>query len=165
MTRARCVLGDATLQARFDAMREAVISAERNNQGLLAEIDSMRDKVRSAHPVRGALFDIKHSPGGMVDIEFAVQFLVLSQGYRHPELLANAGNIALLQRAQACGLLPAPVGDEAAQAYRSLRQIQHRARLNEETTQIEAASVAHERAAGLALWEVVFAAASAPQAA
>ncbi|MFZ1606231.1 MAG: bifunctional [glutamate--ammonia ligase]-adenylyl-L-tyrosine phosphorylase/[glutamate--ammonia-ligase] adenylyltransferase [Rhodoferax sp.] len=165
MTRARCVLGDAALQTRFDAMREAVISAERNNQGLLAEIDSMRDKVRSAHPVRGALFDIKHSPGGMVDIEFAVQFLVLSQGYRHPELLANAGNIALLQRAQACGLLPAPVGDEAAQAYRSLRQIQHRARLNEETTQIEAASVAHERAAGLALWEVVFAAASAPQAA
>jgi glutamate-ammonia-ligase adenylyltransferase len=55
-----------------------------------------------------------------------VQFLVLSQGCKHPELLANAGNIALLQRAQACGLLPAPVGEDAAQAYRVLRQIQHR---------------------------------------
>jgi glutamine synthetase adenylyltransferase len=51
-------------------------------------------------------FDVKHSPGGMVDVEFAVQFLVLSQGCKHPELLANAGNIALLQRAQAAACFP-----------------------------------------------------------
>jgi glutamate-ammonia-ligase adenylyltransferase len=92
----------------------------------------------------------------MVDIEFAVQFLVLSQGSRHPELLANAGNIALLQRAQACGLLPAPVGENAAQAYRTLRQIQHRARLNEEPTQVERDAIEPERTAGLALWNSVF---------
>jgi glutamate-ammonia-ligase adenylyltransferase len=92
----------------------------------------------------------------MVDVEFAVQFLVLSQGSRHPELLANAGNIALLQRAQACGLLPAPVGENAAHAYRTLRQIQHRARLNEEPTQVDQAVVETERSAGLALWDAVF---------
>jgi glutamate-ammonia-ligase adenylyltransferase len=92
----------------------------------------------------------------MVDIEFAVQFLVLSQGCRHPELLANAGNIALLQRAQACRLLDAPVGENAAQAYRTLRQMQHRARLNEEPTQVDQADIAAERAAGLALWAGVF---------
>ena len=111
----------------------------------------MRAKVRASHPVRGTQFDVKHSPGGMVDIEFAVQFLVLSQGCKHPELLANAGNIALLLRAQACGLLPGHVGEDAAQAYRTLRQIQHRARLNEEPTQVDVAQVEQERAAGLAL--------------
>jgi glutamate-ammonia-ligase adenylyltransferase len=163
MTRARCVLGDAVLHARFDRVRAAVIGAERDSAGLREEIGSMRDKVRAAHPVRGGNFDVKHSPGGMVDVEFAVQFLVLAQGCRHPELLANAGNIALLQRAQACGLLPAPVGENAAQAYRTLRQIQHRARLNEEPTQVDQAVVEAERAAGLALWEVVFKSAIAPE--
>jgi len=96
-------------------------------------------------------------------VEFAVQFLVLSQGCRHPELRANAGNIALLQRAQACGLLPAPIGEDAAQAYRSLRQIQHRARLNEEATQVDRDAVPTKRAAGLALWAAVFDTVPIPQ--
>jgi glutamate-ammonia-ligase adenylyltransferase len=156
MTRARCVLGDAALHSRFDAVRAAVIGAVRDGEGLRQEIDAMRAKVSSAHPVRGVQFDVKHSPGGMVDIEFAVQFLVLSQGHLHPELLANVGNIALLQRAQDGGLLSAPVGENASRAYRALRQIQHTARLNEEPTQVEAGSVDTERTAGLALWAAVF---------
>ena len=156
MTRARCVLGDTSLRAGFDAVRAAVIGAERNSLGLREEIGSMRAKVRASHPVRGAKFDVKHSPGGMVDVEFAVQFLVLSQGCKHPELLANVGNIALLQRAEACALLAPGVGNNAAQAYRTLRQIQHRARLNEEPTQVEADQVPSEQAAGLELWTAVF---------
>lgn len=160
MTRARCVLGDPAMQTRFDAVRNAVISTPREVASLRTEIVDMRNKVRGAHPVKeealALQFDVKHSPGGMVDVEFAVQFLVLSQGAHHPELLANAGNIALLHRAQACGLLPAPVGDNAAQAYRNLRQIQHRARLNEEPTQLDLVQVQHERDAGLALWSLVF---------
>jgi glutamate-ammonia-ligase adenylyltransferase len=156
MTRARFVLGDAPLQSRFDAVREAVIGTVRDSAGLREEIDAMRSKVRASHAVRGEQFDVKHSPGGMVDIEFAVQFLVLSQGCKHPELLANVGNIALLMRAQHCGLLPAPVGENAAQAYRSLRQIQHRARLNEEPTQVNESAVQTESTAGLALWNTVF---------
>ena len=162
MTRARCVLGDVGLLARFDTVRAAVIGAERDSLGLREEIGSMRTKVRASHPVRGAQFDVKHSPGGMVDVEFAVQFLVLSQGCKHPELLANVGNIALLLRAEACGLLPEGVGENAAQAYRSLRQIQHRARLNEEPTQVDLSKVQRERAAGLALWSAVFEAAALP---
>jgi glutamate-ammonia-ligase adenylyltransferase len=156
MTRARCVLGDTALRARFDAVREAVIGAERDGESLRQEIGSMRAKVRAAHPIRGDAFDVKHSLGGMVDVEFAVQYLVLSQGCRHPELLANVGNIALLLRAQDCGLVPMPVGENAAAAYRTLRQLQHRARLNEEPTQVEQDVVQSERAAGLALWAAVF---------
>ena len=156
MTRARCVLGDASMQQRFDAVREAVIGTVREEAGLRKEIMEMRAKVSSARPVKGGRFDVKHSPGGMVDIEFVVQFLVLAHSAQHPELRANAGNIALLQRAQACGLLPGQTGDNAALAYRTLRQIQHRARLNEEPTQVDMEQAKFEREAGLALWAAVF---------
>ena len=157
MTRARCVLGSADLHGRFDAIREAVICSARDHAALRAEIAAMRDKVRAAHPVPVERFDVKHSPGGMVDVEFAVQFLVLAHGQTHPGLRANVGNIALLQVAQDCGLLPAPLGHAAAQAYRRLRSIQHKARLNEEPTQVSLALAEQERQAGLAVWREVFA--------
>lgn len=156
MTRARFVLGSEALRQRFDAVRQAVIAAPRDPTALRLEIVAMRDKVRQAHPVRGDQFDVKHSPGGMVDAEFAVQYLVLSQSAHHPELAANVGNIALLRAAEAAGLLPAGVGAAASDAYRELRRVQHRARLNEEPTQVEAESMARERAAVLALWTTVF---------
>ena len=156
ITRARCVLGSADLQARFDAVRDAVIASPRDSAALHDEIAAMRAKVSAAHRDKPGLFDVKHSAGGMVDIEFAVQFLVLAHGKSHAGLRANLGNIALLQRAQDCGLLPAPIGADAAQAYRSLRQIQHRARLDEAPTELALDAVASERAAGLALWGAVF---------
>ena len=156
MTRARFVLGNADLGKRFDSVREAVISAPRDAQSLKAEIVSMRERVRSAHPVRGELFDVKHSRGGMVDAEFAVQFLVLSQSAQNPELLGNVGNIALLQRAEAAGLLPAQIGQAAATAYRELRRIQHKSRLDEGNGLVVPTSIAAHRDAVLALWEAVF---------
>jgi len=156
MTRARCVLGHAALRQRFDAVRKAVITAPRDPLGLRQEIMAMRDKVRLAHPLRDGGFDLKHSPGGMIDAEFAAQFLVLSQSGAHPELIDNAGNIALLERAEAAGLLPAGVGHHAADAYRQLRRLQHHARLNEEPAQASLEEVAPQRAAVLALWQAVF---------
>jgi glutamate-ammonia-ligase adenylyltransferase len=156
MTRARCVLGSADLHSRFDAIREAVICSERDQSALRMEISAMRQKVSAAHPVPAARFDVKHSPGGMVDIEFAVQFMVLAHGHAHPGLRANVGNIALLQAAQDCGLLPAPLGYAAAKAYRMLRSIQHKARLNEDPTQVALAQAEQERQAGLAVWRAVF---------
>gem|GEM_PF-7311 len=149
-----------SLQQRFDAVREAVISAPRDAAALAREIVAMRDKVRGARPVRGGMFDVKHSAGGMVDAEFAVQFLVLSQSGRHAELLANVGNIALLRRAEAAGLLPSGVGERAADAYRELRRVQHRARLNEEPTQVAPPALQAERDATLALWAATFGPAS-----
>ena len=169
MTRARFVLGGEDLRGpavgagpgdglrqRFDTVRQAVICAPRDPLALRQEIVAMRDKVRLAHGVQPGQFDVKHSPGGMVDAEFAVQYLVLSRAAQHPALAANAGNIALLHAAEAAGLLPAGVGTAAADAYRELRRLQHRARLDEAPTQVDPASVAAERAAVLALWSAVF---------
>ena len=156
MTRARFVLGSEELRQRFDQVREAVITAPRDTEALRTEIVTMRERVRGAHPVKPGYFDVKHSAGGMVDAEFAVQYLVLSQSAQHPELRDNVGNIALLQRAEAAGLLPAGVGQAAADAYRELRRIQHRARLNEAPTQVELPELQAERDAVLALWGAVF---------
>lgn len=175
MTRARFVLGEEdmaspleaappppevaarSLRQRFDAVREAVITAPRDEAALRAEIMAMREKVRAAHPVKPDRFDVKHSPGGMVDAEFAVQFLVLSQAGAHRELIANVGNIALLARAEQAGLLPPGVGRAAADAYRELRRLQHQARLNEEPTQLAADAAQPQRDAIRVLWSAVFA--------
>jgi glutamate-ammonia-ligase adenylyltransferase len=155
MTRARFVMGWPSLAPRFDAVRHAVISAPRDAASLKAEIVAMRERVRQGHPVKADHFDVKHSPGGMVDAEFAVQYLVLLHTAAYPELADNLGNIALLIRAEAVGLLPPGMGHAAANAYRELRRVQHRARLNEEPTDVPMALLASEREAVLALWRVV----------
>ena len=160
MTRARCAIAPQPAAAasgpglaeRFEAVRQAVITAERDTVSLAAEIGAMRDKVRAAHRIPADRFDVKHSVGGMVDVEFAVQYLVLAHSRDHLELRDNTGNIKLLQRAEHCGLLPAGMGEAAAKAYRELRRIQHRARLDEAPTQVDPASVADEAAAVRALW-------------
>lgn len=156
MTRARCVLGSPALRLRFDAVRQSVLCASRDTNALAQEILSMRDKVSAAHRINADRFDVKHSAGGMVDVEFAVQYLVLAHACGLPAIQDNVGNIALLQRAQAAGLLPGDVGNQAAAAYRALRHAQHIARLSEAPTQVDPASMAGQRAAVLALWAAVF---------
>ena len=158
MTRARFCVGLSTLADAFEGVRRDVIRAPRDLSLLAQEIVAMRHKLRQARPVPAGQLDVKHSPGGMVDAEFVVQYLVLGYGGAHPELLDNVGNIALLLRAEQVGLLPAGIGQAAADAYRSLRRVQHRARLDEMPTQLEASQLASEAAAILALWHAVFAA-------
>ena len=157
MTRARFCLGAPELKARFDAVRANVINARRDQAALRQEIVAMRDKMRAAHPVKPDLFDVKHSAGGMVDVEFAVQFLVLAHAQQHPSLLANVGNIALLLSAEKAGLLPVGVGEAAGSAYRELRRVQHRARLDELPTQVPTAKLEKECTAIKTLWRAVFA--------
>jgi hypothetical protein len=124
LTRARWCAGLERLAPRFEAVRRSVLAAPRDRAALAAEVTAMREKVRAAHPVKPGRFGLKHSAGGMIDVEFAVQALVLAESGIHPELLDNVGNIALLGRAEAAGLLPAGVGSAAADAYRDLRRAQ-----------------------------------------
>ena len=156
MTRARFVMGHEAMASQFDQVRRSVISAPRDEAALKSEIVTMRNRVRTAHTIKPDLFDVKHSPGGMVDAEFAVQYLVLMQACAHPELADNVGNIALLQRAEVAGLLSKDVGVKASAAYRELRRVQHKARLNEAPTQVPQAELQKERDAILTLWRDVF---------
>ena len=118
--------------------------------------------MRGAHSAKLGLFDLKHGHGGMVDVEFCVQFLVLAHSAQHPELQPNLGNISLLRLAESAGLLPAGVGLAAGNAYRVMRSLQHRARLDETSTAVPEARVAAEHTAGLALWQAVFGSVDAP---
>jgi [glutamine synthetase] adenylyltransferase / [glutamine synthetase]-adenylyl-L-tyrosine phosphorylase len=156
LTRARWCAGFAPLAARFEAARRSVLSTVRDVAALRAEVQAMRAKVHAAHPIKTGQFDVKHSAGGMMDVEFAVQFIVLAFSAKLPQLLDNVGNIALLQRAEVGGLLPAGVGHAAADAYRELRRAQHRARLDEQPTQVAADAMTAQRDAVLALWRAVF---------
>jgi len=159
ITRARWCAGQPRLAQRFEAVRRTVLCAERDPQALRQEVISMRDKVRQGNPVRAGRFDLKHSPGGMMDAEFAVQYLVLAHSAAYPGLQENHGNIALLERAEQLGVLPAGVGHAAADAYREMRRAQHRARLDEASATRELAQLgelAPHRAAVQRLWQVVF---------
>ena len=131
LTRARFAAGDAAIGAAFDPIREAIIAAPRDWLKLRDEIIAMRAKVSEGHPNRKALevFDIKHDTGGLVDLEFAVQALVLRHSATHPTMRANHGNIALSVRAGELGLVKLEVGAAAAAAYRTLRSRQHGLRL------------------------------------
>ncbi len=156
MTRARCVCAAPDLAVRFEAIRHQVLVSVRDAVALKVEILAMRERVMQAHRVPTERFDVKHSTGGMMDVEFAVQYLVLSQAAAHPALALNSGNIALLHAAGKVGLLPAKVGDEAANAYRQLRSAQHLARLDEQTPQVALDQLQNEKSAVKALCDAVF---------
>ncbi|MFG6412576.1 bifunctional [glutamate--ammonia ligase]-adenylyl-L-tyrosine phosphorylase/[glutamate--ammonia-ligase] adenylyltransferase [Roseateles sp. DC23W] len=159
ITRARFCAGDPALAPRCESVRRQVLTAPRDVEALKREVQAMREKVRGARPVGTHLFDVKHSEGGMMDAEFAVQYLVLAHAAAHPALQDDLGNITLLRLAEAEGLLPAGVGVAAGDAYRELRRVQHRARLNEQATALDAAAaapLAGHRDAVRALWSAVF---------
>ena len=90
----------------------------------------MRRKVHAGHPNTKADFDLKHDSGGMVDIEFIVQFLVLAYAHQHAQLIGNLGNIALLRIAGDVGLITQEAALTVGDAYRLLRARQHRLRLD-----------------------------------
>ncbi len=160
LTRARFCAGDAAIGARFEAIRERVLRKERAAQEpqLKAEVLKMRKKMRDAYPNRSALFDLKHDEGGMIDIEFIVQYLVLRHAAHYPQLTANAGNIALLRVAGELGLVEAGVALAVGDAYRAMRRLQHQLRLQgKDNARIDPGQVAQHSAQVMRLWSAIFA--------
>lgn len=157
LTRARFCAGDAEIGARFEALRTAVLRQEREPGPLRDEIVAMRERVAEGHANPTELFDLKHDRGGMVDIEFTVQFLVLLHSAAHAELTRNKGNIALLHMASELGLIDATEAGQVADAYRDFRARQHKLRLDgQSAARVPAGTCAHEAAHVRALWEQVF---------
>ncbi len=130
LTRARFSAGSPGVGIFFDSVRFEVLSQKRNIDQLRTEILEMRRKVHAGHPNGNVEFDLKHDAGGMVDIEFIVQFLVLAYAHQHTQLIGNLGNIALLRIAGDVGLVPQSLAQSVGDAYRLLRAHQHRLRLD-----------------------------------
>ena len=116
----------------------------------------MRDKLQAGHPNPTELFDLKYDSGGMVDIEFCVQALVLGYSNQHPELLDNKGNIALLERAGHAGLIDVALAKQCGDAYRHYRHVQHTLRMqNIAKPRVVSESVAQHIEAVNQLYEIV----------
>lgn len=161
LSRARFSAGDEGIGAQFEAIRADVMVTERDAAALAREIASMRQRVADGHPNRSALFDLKHDRGGMVDIEFVVQYWVLLHAREHREFVRNAGNISLLRIAAQSGLISADEADTIGAIYRHYRKLQHRMRLDGmEKARVAPDEVQGEREAVTALWKRVFAVAS-----
>ena len=157
LTRARFCAGDAGIGAQFEAIRVQVLTTPREAGPLSAEIVDMRRRVGEGHPNRTELFDLKHDRGGMVDIEFLVQYWVLLHAAQDPELIRNTGNIALLREVSRFGLMSAEEAETIGAAYRLYRKLQHQLRLDGmEVARVDPARVAPQRDAVLALWRRVF---------
>jgi len=155
LTRARFSAGDQQVGAAFEAIRKQVLAMPRDLAKLREEIIVMRQKMHDGHLNPSALFDIKHDSGGMVDIEFMVQYLVLAYAHQYPQLTANAGNLALLKMAAEFALIDAELAEQNRSLYRVLRQTQHRMRLNDVSPcRVEPGEI--DVAASLRLWGDLF---------
>jgi len=157
LTRARFCCGDTAIGTRFETLRETVLLQSRDPKKLADEICSMRERMHDAHPNRSKDFDLKHDAGGMIDIEFAVQFIVLRYAATHPELIGDIGNIALLKLAGALGLIDTLLADQVANAYRMFRKLQHQIRMQgEERARVAPQRVAAEIDSVKRLWGEIF---------
>ncbi len=123
----------------------------------------MRSRMLAGHPNTSGLFDIKHDRGGIVDVEFIVQYLVLGFAHRHPELTGNIGNLALLKLAGALDLIPATLADAVHHSYREFRRMQHALRLQgEQYARVPKGRVSELVRPVMELWAQVFGAAEGP---
>jgi glutamate-ammonia-ligase adenylyltransferase len=159
LTRARFCAGDAAIGARFEAIREEVLRQDRSAREaeLRDEVVKMRKRMHDAHPSFSDRFDLKHDDGGMIDIEFIVQYLVLRHAFAHPQLTANKGNIALLRMCGELGLIDATLATGAADAYRLMRKLQHQVRLQgQEQARVDPNLVASHAEVVVRLWRSCF---------
>jgi glutamate-ammonia-ligase adenylyltransferase len=156
LTRARACAGDTALGQRFEQLRDEILALPRDTVKLFGEIRAMRQKMRAEQ--KSDAHDLKHVEGGIIDLEFAVQALVLGYGPLHPGLRENKGNHTLLKRAGELKLIDAGTAGAAGDAYLAMRKRTHEAALNdEERVKIAPGELEAERDAVKRLWSEVFA--------
>ncbi len=157
LTRARWCSGDQRLVAAFDAIRGEVLATRRDIGVLKRKIVDMRDKMRAEKKDKADVLDLKNTVGGIIDIEFIVQYLILAHSVEHPEFLRNLGNFALLTRAAALGIVDEAQATMVAKAYLAYRQRLHIAQNNNERKAwIGLDELGDERVAVSGLWAAMF---------
>jgi len=127
LVRTRSVAGDTRLRARFEAARLDLLRRVRDPHTLKREVVAMRARMQSHQQAEA---DLKRSAGGIVDIEFMVQYLVLAHAHEHPQLAEFPDNVRILEIASACGVLPPTTARALTEAYLALRAEAHRRALD-----------------------------------
>lgn len=156
LVRARVVAGDSDIARQFESIRREILCRKRNSQQLQQEVSEMRERMRGELGSKKAgQFDIKQDPGGIVDIEFLVQYLILRWAHKYPELVTYTDNIRLLDGLVSNGVLQQAEGSLLATAYRSYRKRIHRLALQNEKARVDAGEFVEERRAVRGLWQTV----------
>lgn len=123
LLRARAVAGDAALGHALGEVRREVLAVPRERAAVLAEVSQMRERWRTERDRSDASrLDLKQGPGGLLDIEFALQGLVLAHAAEHPQLLAHTANASLIRACREAGLLDAPQAQVLSGAHADLLQ-------------------------------------------
>jgi glutamate-ammonia-ligase adenylyltransferase len=158
LTRARFCAGDPFVGGQFEAIRIEILRQQRDISKLKEEVLAMRQRMRDNHASKNENeFDIKQDEGGIIDVEFIVQYLVLGHAHAYPELCSNLGNIALLGIAAELGLIPLELADEVRNAYREYRRMQHANRIDgRPSAGIDKTLISERIGKVRALWKVVF---------
>jgi glutamate-ammonia-ligase adenylyltransferase len=157
LVRARMVIGPESLRTRFDEIRREIICQPRDEEELQREIREMRTRMSSAHDSsEDQLFDLKHGEGGIVDIEFIVQYFVLRWACEKPEITLARDNIALIRTFVAAGLMPEAEGGALADAYYSYLTAEHQAKLTEQPARLPTGDFKEHREHVKMLWKRLF---------
>jgi glutamate-ammonia-ligase adenylyltransferase len=156
LVRARAVAGDPEVIARFNAIRHRILTAERDPEKLREEVVGMREKMRaSLDRSSGEDFHIKQGVGGLVDIEFMVQYGVLRWAHDYPDLTEWTDNARLLERLAQHNLMPGKSAEQLWNAYQVYRNVVHRRSLQEQGSLAPAAQLSEERSMVRDIWHAV----------
>jgi len=138
LIRARPVAGDPALFKRFDTIRKKILARKRDDSILKNEVGQMREKMRLQRlKYEPGLFNLKQGRGGIVDIEFLVQYLVLRHACEHPDVLEWTDNIRLLQALSVDALISGEESGILQNAYVAMRKTIHRLTLQERSADVD----------------------------
>ncbi|WP_404368146.1 bifunctional [glutamate--ammonia ligase]-adenylyl-L-tyrosine phosphorylase/[glutamate--ammonia-ligase] adenylyltransferase [Marinobacter sp.] len=160
LARARGVAGCPDTLERFERIRHDILCQQRDPEKLRTEVVEMRERMRAnlgtPQTDRPAeIFHVKHDRGGIIDIEFMVQYLMLAHSSSHPELTQWSDNIRQLEELGRAGILPVTDTEELREAYITLRSIIHHRALQNLNSQVDAGQFADERAFIARIWDRV----------
>ncbi|MEB6607001.1 bifunctional [glutamate--ammonia ligase]-adenylyl-L-tyrosine phosphorylase/[glutamate--ammonia-ligase] adenylyltransferase [Aeromonas sanarellii] len=155
LVRARPIYGDDAVVADFARIRRDVLAKERDLPTLAREVREMRQKMRD-HLLKAGEgeFDLKQSPGGMVDIEFIAQYLVLAHACGEPEALTRwSDNVRIFDECVMAGVLTLEQAEGLKHAYLEIRNLGHRLNLSEISRKVGDDQLPQERGHVLAVWQ------------
>ncbi|MEH6562939.1 MAG: bifunctional glutamine synthetase adenylyltransferase/deadenyltransferase, partial [Marinobacter sp.] len=161
LARARGVAGCSATAVAFEAVRHNILCQSRDKEALRQEVVEMREKMRAnlgtPESRREETFHIKHDAGGIVDMEFMVQYLMLAWSESHPELTGWSDNIRQMEELGRAGVLPVKEAEQLREAYIALRSCIHRRALQNLNSQVAGDAFLDERRYIRSAWQKIMA--------
>lgn len=156
LVRSRAIAGSKALRETFADIRREVLCLPRGTDKLKRDVQDMRTRMVAGHPAPAQGFNLKHSRGGIVDIEFMVQYWTLRWAHTHPALTHHTDNISILETLRAEGLLEAQRAEFLADAYRRYLSMEHRLKLAERGSVTDIAALDDLPRRVLTIWDQTF---------